>query len=58
MLSTIAIALFLITVMGCSMMFVAPVEGALPSLSYDRTYAFMDVAPNPVGVGQQVFINA
>ena len=40
------------------MMLVAPVKGALPSLSYDRTYAFMDVAPNPVGVGQQVFINA
>jgi outer membrane protein assembly factor BamB len=57
-LSTIAITIFLMTIMGGSLVVVEPVKGALPPLSYDRTYAFMDVAPNPVGVGQSVFINA
>jgi hypothetical protein len=54
----ITVAILLITLMGTSFMVALPVKAALPSLTYSATYAFIDVSPNPVGIGQSAFVDA
>jgi len=58
-IATIVATIFLITLMGGgALTAVPPAKAALPPLISTSTYAFIDVAPDPVGVGQTVVANA
>jgi len=51
--TAIAIPIFLIISMGASTILLPAANGHTPSWNIP-TFAFINVAPNPVGVGQQV----
>jgi hypothetical protein len=56
---TMAFAILLVTLIATSGMFSLRVNAAtLPPLTSSPTYAYMDVSPDPVGVGQAIFVSA
>ncbi len=54
-IAAIAIAIFLTFSMGASMMLVPTASAHTPPWQIP-TYAYINAAPNPTGVGQQVLI--
>ncbi len=50
--------ILLLALIAGTFMAETPIKAALPTLTASPTYAFIDVAPDPVGVGQSVFVNA
>ena len=57
-ISNTLIAIIFIALMASPLVISQPVKAALPQQTSSPTYAFIDVAPSPVGIGQSLFVDA